>query len=478
MKERLFVSAFGLLLVAVGFSEANDNSNDNEQKGDAFAGKLIFERDWVAYTPNEGLGPVYNATSCADCHHQGGPGGGGENSKNVQLLSILPQRKKNGQFDLSRQSIEKMFRQGKKIHPDLGNSNGTVLHRFSIAPEYASWREALIWGKADRSIPDRRNNELNSTPIHRRTRKVAATTQSGRLIRSTNFTLQISQRNTPSLFGTGLIESIPDDEIRKIAAEQERTKDGIEGKVANVRGKVGRFGWRGQKSSLKEFTIQACAVELGLSTLTQSEPPIPGTVKTAVNYDPSDSHDMTEQQVIDLVKFIQQLPAPKEKLPKSTGELEFVSKGRIVFERLQCATCHVKTVGDVDGVYSDFLMHDMGPDLADVSGVISTSDVIQSIGGYFGPGSSTGDGRQPFGITVGKDTFWQTPPLWGIAESGPYLHDGRAKTLQQAILWHGGEAEVSARKYKQLPSKYRKYLHRYLETLGAIERDVDQVKPD
>ena len=124
----------------------------------------------------------------------------------------------------------------------------------------------------------------------------------------------------------------------------------------------------------------------------------------------------------------------------------------------------------MDGVYSDFLMHDMGPELADVSGVVSKSsrEIRQSIGGYFGP-SSTLPTETRTAVSVGTDSFWQTPPLWGIAQSAPYMHDGRAKNIQEAILAHGGEAEEAKQGFKRLTAKYRRYLLTYMETLGAIQ---------
>ena len=72
-------------------------------------------------------------------------------------------------------------------------------------------------------------------------------------------------------------------------------------------------------------------------------------------------------------------------------------------------------------------------------------------------------------FTVGEDQIWQTPPLWGIADSAPYLHDGRAETFHDAIMAHGGEAQDSRHRYERLPKKYRRYLNEFLATLGSGE---------
>lgn len=452
------------------------------QVGDPVNGKKLFERDWTSFfakhsTPADGIGPLFNDVSCVACHNQGGVGGGGPVSKNAQLLSILPSRDRNGNFDLREDSLKRMFDEGKKIHQNLGSSNGIVLHRFSVIDGYQDWRDQLVWGGSDTRGAKQRNLLLDHTPIHRISRRVPASRdQSGRRLGKSEITIQISQRNTPSLFGAGLIESIPEDEIRSIAFVQRRLEsDGINGKVARLpNDSVGKFGWRGQKSSLAEFTVQACAVELGLGTFDQSQDPLPSSLNVPDDLALTVGNDMSLQEVADVVEFIRDLPPPAEKLPSDEKQLKLVKRGEAVFTRLNCATCHVKKVGDVDGVYSDFLMHDMGAELADVSGVISSRTTTQiqgpslSIGGYFGPATSVASSSKQV-FTVGEDKFWQTPPLWGIADSAPYMHDGRARDLHEAIMLHGGEADESRKAYERLPKKYRRYLHEYLNTLGAVK---------
>lgn len=463
------------ILLAASYSPAQqvqEKQQVQENEPDINNGRVLFERDWVANKSlrTGGLGPLFNATSCAACHSQGGTGGGGDNRHNAQLLSILPAKNRFGKFDLSEQSIERMFEEGEKIHQDLANVNGMVLHRFGAIDTYADWRNQLLWGEVDSRVANRNNQMLDHMPIHRITRGIPSEkTRSGKSPES-QITLQISQRNTPSLFGAGLIEAIPNEVLKEIVESQESVDDGIRGKVARIKSEFGKFGWRGQQGSLEKFTIQACAVELGLRTPTQPENDLPETLEIPENFSPRRGIDMTEKEIVDLVGFIRQLPPPLEKLPEEPKQLEAVKKGEIVFNRLNCAACHVKKVGELDGVYSDFLMHDMGPELADVSGVVSKSsrEIRQSIGGYFGP-SSTLPTETRTAVSVGTDSFWQTPPLWGIAQSAPYMHDGRAKNIQEAILAHGGEAEEAKQGFKRLTAKYRRYLLTYMETLGAIQ---------
>ncbi len=450
------------------------------RNGDPVKGKGLFERDWKSSlaersADSDGLGPVFNAVSCVACHNQGDVGGGGPVSNNAQLLSLLPSRNKNGSFDLSEGSLDRMFSEGEKIHQDLATSNGIVLHRFSAVDEYQHWRDQLVWGNANVEFAEQRNQILNQKPIHRITKSIPSErSRGGKRKPATELTIQISQRNTPSLFGAGLIEQVTDKSIRAIEREQrEFDKDAIAGKVARLPDDTfGKFGWRGQKSSLEEFTVQACAVELGLGTASQIENELPSSLETSEETLQPSGNDMTQNEMVDMVEFIRQLPPPYENLPTDPKQLEIVERGEAVFTRLNCATCHVKKVGDVDGVYSDFLMHDMGQELADVSGVITqstrTKSPTQSIGGYFGPSTAiTSNGEKTF--AVGNDSFWQTPPLWGIADSAPYMHDGRARDYHEAILLHAGEAIESRNAYQRLPAKYQRYLNAYLETLGAVK---------
>jgi CxxC motif-containing protein (DUF1111 family) len=133
--------------------------------------------------------------------------------------------------------------------------------------------------------------------------------------------------------------------------------------------------------------------------------------------------------------------------PAETPESRAVARGRSLFEAAGCATCHRPRLGEVDGIYSDLLLHDMGPALGDS-------------GSYYGvvePDSSTG------GV---KRQEWRTPPLWGFRDSGPYLHDGRARDLEGAVAFHGGEAVNSARRFFKLVPEERLRVQAFLRSLA------------
>ena len=466
----VFVS-FVFVSWSLGQEQASHNfdpQNGDPQNGDPQKGKLLFENVWVSRiessksSRSDQLGPLFNASSCVACHHQNGVGGAGGNENNAHLLSIFPAKNSRGKFDLTGNALEKMFKQGAKIHQDLGDVNGMVLHKFSAVGDFQEWRDRVIWGDANPKLKRRRELMLLSKPIYR-------------IQKNSKFMVQVSQRNTPSLFGAGLIEKITIDDLAEIANQQSPSKSSkISGQIARLAdGSAGKFGWRGQKASVEEFTVEACAVELGLKTQGSFASELPDSLELPKGYKPGFADDMTNEQVDDMVAFVRNLPPPLEQMPSTESGLEGYTRGKKIFAKLNCAACHVKKVGEVDGIYSDFLMHDMGSKLADASGVIRRGEIVETlgggnIGGYFGPSTPRSSKRQTV-FNVGNDKFWQTPPLWGIRDTAPYLHDGRAEDYHQAILLHGGEASDSTKSYKRLPRSYRRYLFDYLDTLGYIE---------
>jgi len=141
--------------------------------------------------------------------------------------------------------------------------------------------------------------------------------------------------------------------------------------------------------------------------------------------------------VAGLTTFVASLPPPKS----DPGE----HAGKAVFEAVGCVACHCERIGAVEGVYSDLLLHDLGHTLRDEA--LSSYGPVERV-----EGSAEG-------------TEWRTPPLWGVADSAPYLHDGRAPSLHQAILLHGGESDEIRRAYEALPRSDREELLAFLRHL-------------
>jgi CxxC motif-containing protein (DUF1111 family) len=138
--------------------------------------------------------------------------------------------------------------------------------------------------------------------------------------------------------------------------------------------------------------------------------------------------------------------------------------GEQQFHSIGCAECHPQRLGEVDGIYSDLLLHDMGSGLADPTPAAPATVVVgQTISsGYFGGGVVDKFVTLKSGILQ----EWRTPPLWGVADSAPYLHDGRAQTLTEAIMLHGGEAGASVAAFRTLPPADRAALVGFLGTLS------------
>ncbi len=404
-------------------------------------GEVLFAKDWVPDDlrshSGDGLGPVYNETSCVACHLQGAPGGAGPESKNVVLITANPNgcgtnTGPNGGLD--------------KIHPGFRGSRSAVLHRFGTDPEYASWRRRFTGSNrndqanssASRAVPtvDGRIQALKeqTTADHKQIER------SGRLPAANGFALSLAERNTPALFGIGRIDDISSDVLVAMAASQPET---VRGRVSRTKeGRIGRFGWKAQLPSLHEFVRAACANELGLEVPGHSQAVSP-TSPTAKAH----GLDLTQADCDALVAYVRGLPAPVVVDPLGPQGSDDMRAGRALFGEVGCANCHTPTLGDVKGIYSDLLLHDLGQSLSD-SG---------SSYGIDGPDSPVGPSPRE----------WRTPPLWGFRDSGPYLHDGRAETLAEAVALHEGQARASAHRFFGLTSQDRGRIEAFLKSLVA-----------
>jgi CxxC motif-containing protein (DUF1111 family) len=396
-------------------------------------GRHFFLKLWPAGegspTGGDGLGPLYNEGSCVACHHVGGLGGAGLNDRNVKLLVASGTATAEGNTVFKGELTD--------LHPGLRGGTSVVLHRHGTT----------------RAVEDR----LRVIGAYTAIQTPDATTA-----------LRTTERNTPPLFGTGLIDGISDRVLLDTAAHRDEIFPEIKGRVSRLGdGRIGRFGWKGQVATLDDFVRAACANELGLE--------LPGrhqaSLTLAKDFDPKElKPDMEERDVRLLVGFVRSLPRPGFRVPNEvamlragTGRVDPVH-GREVFDKIGCANCHAPKLGEVDGLYSDLLLHDLGAGLV-------------SAGAYYGDSSPS---PSPPGLLAsGPATAaeWRTPPLWGVASSAPYLHDGRAATLSQAIGLHGGEAGATATRYAALPRAEQQSLLAFLHSLQAPPRDAALIRP-
>lgn len=261
--------------------------------------------------------------------------------------------------------------------------------------------------------------------------------------------LRSSLRVPPPLVGLGLLEQVPKATIVALADPDDADGDGISGRphwLDQGRGqrRLGRFGWKAIQPSVREQTAAAYNDDMGLTT-----PRNRRSERSAAGL-PAD----ISNQELDLVTYYSQtLGAPRTDLPAAAA---LVRQGRQLFDQLQCARCHVPQLrtghsptavvqvlkGQTIWPYSDLLLHDMGPGLD--------------------------DGVPERGALSSE---WRTPPLWGIGlaqtinPQAGFLHDGRARSLDEAIRWHDGEARASRERYLALAPQQRQTLQGWLAQL-------------
>jgi CxxC motif-containing protein (DUF1111 family) len=395
----------------------------------ARAGEVLFKHVWEPHDKlapgGDGLGPVYNATSCVACHKQGGVGGAGGLEHNVTTFTVqatMPGQK-----------------------PREG-----VIHASFTAPAY---RESMH--QVDPAVQDTFRPPLLTEIINLQPGTGGHCPPAARLTSSRN--IHFSQRNTPALFGAQLIDQIPERAIIANARKQQlqwglspaSDEDLPVGRVSRLaNGRIGRFGWKGQSSSLSDFVQAACANELGLGNPGQAQPrPISKPSYLAPGL------DLTIEQCDQLTAFVASLPRPVERVvPNDLRGREQAHAGKKLFNAVGCADCHTPDLGPAEGVYSDLLLHRMGQDL-EGGGSYNDPPPVPD------PDSSPGEGPHP-----GE---WRTPPLWGVADSAPYLHDGRAANLEEAIRLHGGQGARAARRFAGLSIADQGRLVAYLKTLKA-----------
>jgi CxxC motif-containing protein (DUF1111 family) len=382
--------------------------------GDGLAvavGKALFDRDWVAAPAStratDGLGPLHNARSCAACH-RGGRGA---------ALSIGADGRPTGPGLVLRLPDDPAY--------------GRQVQTGAVHGQAAEGRVRVSHEDVPVTMADR------TTVVLRRPRHAVEEPVYG------SAPVQLSPRLAPSLRGLGLLAAVPQAAVADLADPDDRDGDGIRGRPG-----AGRFGLRAEQPGLRGQVAEALLLDLGLSTSVRPSPAGDCTpAQTACRALPHGDHEGTPgveigDEILDaLVAYLAALPPPKQDPRSETGAGLFVSLG--------CASCHAPSlpVELEDGrqasiaPYTDLLLHDLGPELADE-------------GAEDDPAAR----------------LWRTAPLWGLgsalaAEGTALLHDGRARDAQEAILWHGGEAEAARERFSALGADDRAELVAFLSGL-------------
>jgi len=418
----------------------------SDQRADFFRGRQLVRQSWVI-PPSEdrsisGLGPLYNQIACIACH----PGNG---------RGFAP----HSPEEPMRAMLVRLSVPGKTAHgaplpvPAYGNQfnefgvpgvpgDGRAELRYHLRSVTLSGPEVVLLRQPSVRFVDLAYGDLPAQT-------------------------QTSARIGQALYGLGLLSAIPDATL--IALSKARKPTGIHGRLNRVweitlgnptqpgRTVIGRFGWKANMPTLRQ---QIAGAFLGDMGITSSLFPIENctAIQTACQQAPS-AGTPTDPELSDAalsqVEFYHlALAAPEPRQATNADELASVQRGAQLFSQAQCAACHIPTLrtGTFPRLpvlaqqtihpFTDLLLHDMGEGLAD-----HRSDFLAN-------------GRE-----------WRTAPLWGIGlaqtveSQAGYLHDGRARTLQEAILWHGGEATIARQRYVRLPKEARQALLAFLQSL-------------
>ncbi|MBW3541473.1 MAG: c-type cytochrome [Planctomycetes bacterium] len=223
----------------------------------------------------------------------------------------------------------------------------------------------------------------------------------------------------------------------------------------------------------QDFVRAACANELGLEVPGHPQPrnplirPPAGTAGKQV--EDESRFDLHERDCEALLAYVAVLPTPTRATPGDVADMEAAAAGEQVFGEIGCTACHLPNVGSIEGIYSDLLVHDMGMALSDPHIVQTEPERPRESSprrGYSG-GVHLLTEAEAAARAAELEREWRTPPLWGCADSAPYLHDGRAGTLDEAIRLHDGEAAPAALAYRRLDERNQQRLIAFLKTLVA-----------
>ncbi len=408
---------------------------------DFSVGNSFFKNPWVAApastTARDGLGPLFNTNACQNCHIKDGRGHSPENGEfnRVSMLVRLsiPEKTEPGKDALERQKTMPDPVYGGQLQ-DLSLPGGEAEGRVRIHYDYS-----LISFK-DGSTVELRKPELDITEL---------------AFGPFSSDIMMSARIAPPMIGLGLLESIKTVDILARADPDDVDRDGISGRANRVwnqnlgKMSVGRFGWKAGQPTLRQQNAAAFNGDMGLTTTLFMDENCTQSQKSC-RQQMAGGHPEVSDNILDKVTFYSKNLAVPVRVNAKT---EPVLKGKQLFYQAGCVSCHTPSFTTSDNVspeqsgqliwpYTDLLLHDMGDGLAD---------------------------NRPESLANGNE--WRTQPLWGIGHSkvinkrAGFLHDGRARTVMEAILWHGGEAQDSREQVMSMTAIERSLLLEFIESL-------------
>lgn len=404
-----------------------------ERELDFLLGKALFEKIWVSSPSStlasDGLGPLYDARSCQACHIRDGRGQPPDQAGSVSMVVRLAQPGGGPDPTYGRQ-LQDLALPG---HP----AEAQIAVRYREIPVELAGGETVVLRQPEYDLGTLGYGPLNGETV-------------------------FSARVAPPMIGLGLLEAIPEQDILALVDENDRDGNGISGRANRVWSRdgeqpmLGRFGWKAGEATIRDQSAAAFANDIGISS-----PLFPdgwgdcSLAQKECRGAPHGDGDVRETEIdgagLEIVSFYSRnLAVPERRLPDDPEVL----RGKQIFYETGCSGCHVpkhvtarlpdrpEQSFQLIWPYTDLLLHDMGDGLADAL---------------------------PEGRANSRE--WRTPPLWGIGLTAEvsghnrFLHDGRARSLLEAILWHGGEAEPQQAAVIAMTPADRAALIRFLESL-------------
>jgi CxxC motif-containing protein (DUF1111 family) len=377
-------------------------------------GKAIFKGETGAA---HGRVRLLNASSCEACHSDGSAGAGPVSDGVLPAALIIQLESPSAGLESAGDPVYgHVFNTSAA---DGGEPEGVALVRYSeIEGHY--YPEGFHWRMR---VPHYRLTNLSRGPL-------AGTTV-------------IKPRLAPALYGAALLEAVPESAITQLTAAPKAPANAGEPSWRIYDGKLalGRFGWQGAAISIRDQTTKAFAREMGLTSPDQPQDDCTAT-ETDCWRPGSAAPEISEKSVAAVLAYLRSLNVPPSRM-----SMEEYTSGLRLFTDLGCAACHrpelpVDSTQHVITPYTDLRVHDLGIELGDHT--VSGARVLSK---------------------------WRTAPLWGLGyrtrsqSHSTFLHDGRARTLEEAIVWHSGEAAGARNKFLGLFARQREALLRWLESL-------------
>lgn len=406
---------------------------DAAQLRDFSFGNRLFNTNWVQAGSStasfDGLGPLFNRVSCSGCHVRDGrgrPPEPGEPMESMLVRISVPGRDAHG---------------GPRPHPVYSDQ----IQDRAIPGVPAEARVVLAWEETSGKYADGEAYTL------RRPKISFADPAYGPL----GTDVMTSPRVAPAMIGLGLLEALPEEVLLARADPDDANRDGISGRpnrvwdVANGRPALGRFGWKANQPSLRQQSAGAAAGDIGIISTLATADACTATQSACRALPSGGTPEMSDEFLAKLVLYARTLAVPDR---RKGGDPQ-ARAGEALFSATGCTACHTPTqrtgahelaalTNQTIHPFTDLLLHDMGEGLAD------------------GRPDFEADGRE-----------WRTTPLWGLGLIQTVnghellLHDGRARGVAEAILWHGGEAEAARERFRAMPKADRDALLAFLGSL-------------